>query len=84
MSEIATAKTWEATLTIGGFVKTFHLPDLLPEVQILAPTELLAEYRLQARKEELDTLDIPKRWRFRLKGHDNELRRCWYDFYSQE
>jgi len=80
----SSAEKWEATLFIGGFVKQLWIYELLPELQIVAPSELKMEYRTEARKQELETLDVPKRWRFRLKWRNDKLKRAGYEFYSQE
>jgi hypothetical protein len=75
--------SYKATLTIGRFEHTFDIPDLLPEIALVAPTEVKMEYRTEGRIKELETLDVPKQWRFRLKSHNDKERTAWYDFYEQ-
>lgn len=77
---------YKATLTIGRFAHVFDIPDLVPEVLIVAPTEPKMEYQLKARQKEIEELklDLPKCWRFRLKNHNDKTKEAWYDFYAQE
>ena len=74
---------YKASLTIGRFEHTFDIPDLRPDIVIIAPTEVKMEYRTEKRKAELENLDVPKRWYFRLKSYDDKEKTAWYDFYEQ-
>ncbi len=77
-------KDWAAEFTIGRFTWKTTIYELLPEVYLMAPTEAKPEYRTTKRKMELEDLDIPKRWSFRLKEHNDKNRTAWYDFYEQQ